>query len=125
MDWAGLDWTGLDGWTGLDWTVGLDWTGLILIYIFKCNLHLKVFILGNFTCKYLPVISYGWPFVSKWVRDIWALIQCIFLDQELVPKRACAKTWTGLWTMDYGLWTMDYGLWTVSWVSRGDIDINS
>ena len=27
--------------------------------------------------------------------------------------------------MDYGLWTMDYGLWTVSWVSRGDIDINN
>ena len=45
---------------------------------------------------------------------------------------ACAKTWTGIWTMDYGLWTMDcglwivdYGLWTVSWVNRGDIDINS
>ena len=27
--------------------------------------------------------------------------------------RACAKTWTGLWTMDCGLWTVDYGLWTV------------
>ncbi len=23
---------------------------------------------------------------------------------------ACAKTWTGLWTVDYGLWTMDCGL---------------
>ena len=52
---------------------------------------------------------------------------------------ACAKTWTGLWTMDCGLWTVDcglwtmdcglwtvdYGLWTVSWVNRGDTDINS
>ena len=76
MDWTGLDWTGQ-----LDWTVGLDWTRLILIYIFKF-LHLKVFLLGNFTYKYLPVISYGWPFVSKWVRDIWALIQCIFFTKH-------------------------------------------
>ena len=76
MDRTGLDWTGLD-WTGLDWTVGLDWTGL-----FWNVLHLKVFILGNFTYKCLPVISYSWPFVSKWVRDIWVLIQCIFFTKH-------------------------------------------
>ncbi len=28
-------------------------------------------------------------------------------------KMACAKTWTGLWTVDYGLWTVDCGLWTM------------
>ncbi len=28
---------------------------------------------------------------------------------------ACAKTWTGLWTMDCGLWTVDCGLWTVDY----------
>ena len=32
---------------------------------------------------------------------------------ELIAIGACAKTWTGLWTMDCGLWTMDCGLWTV------------
>ncbi len=26
---------------------------------------------------------------------------------------ACAKTWTGLWTVDCGLWTVDCGLWTM------------
>ncbi len=30
-----------------------------------------------------------------------------------VPIWACAKTWTGLWTMDCGLWTVDCGLWTM------------
>ncbi len=36
--------------------------------------------------------------------------------QECGPlSSACAKTWTGLWTMDYGLWTVDCGLWTVDY----------
>ena len=30
-------------------------------------------------------------------------------------NKACAKTWTGLWTMDCGLWTVDYGLWTMDY----------
>ena len=75
MDWT--DWTGR-----LDWTGQLDWTGLILIYIFKCfapqSFHSRYF----YVHEYLPVISYGWPFVSKWVRDVWALIQCIFLTKH-------------------------------------------
>ena len=33
----------------------------------------------------------------------------------LSKRSACAKTWTGLWTVDYGLWTMDRGLWTVDY----------
>ena len=69
-----MDWTGLDSWAGLDWTVGLDWNDFNIY--FKCFAP-QSFILGNFTYKYLPVISYGWPFVSKWVRDIWALNECI------------------------------------------------
>ena len=61
------------------------------------------------------------------------------LPPPLLKNILLKKTWTGLWTVDYGLWTvdyglwtvdyglwtMDYGLWTVSWVNRGDIDINS
>ena len=68
----GLDWT-----VGLDWTGQLDWTGLILIYIFKC-FHSRKFYVQIYTGNIL-----GWPFVSKWVRDICALIQCIFFYKTL------------------------------------------
>ena len=30
----------------------------------------------------LNMYIYTWPFVSKWVRDIWALIQCIFFTKH-------------------------------------------
>ena len=41
-------------------------------------------------------------------------MQCMFFLYSLICQ-ACAKTWTGLWTMDCGLWTMDCGLWTVDY----------
>ncbi len=40
------------------------------------------------------------------------------LDRVRGIGKACAKTWTGQWTVDYGLWTIwtaDYGLWTVDY----------
>ena len=50
---------------------------------------------------------------------------------ETLIFSACAKTWTGLWTVDCGLWTVDCGLWTMDcglWTMDcflGDTDINS
>ena len=78
-------WAWYKTWTGLDWTVGLDWIGLILIYIFKCFAP-QSFDSQKFTYKDLPVISYCWLFVSKWVRDIWVLIQCIFFTKHCFKR---------------------------------------
>ena len=85
MDWTGRldwtqDWTGLDSWTGLDWT---DFN--IYFYV----LHLKVFILGNFTCKYvlLRTISiYNWSEISKPKRA-----QNLWFEMKLPDEHAQKK----------------------------------
>ena len=51
---------------------------------------------------------------SKCFKDVKSFNWNMVLN-ELLKRAACAKTWTGPWTVDHGLWTMDCGLWTVDY----------
>ncbi len=49
--------------------------------------------------------------IVKYRNNLENLLTQLFNYIYSLFGMACAKTWTGLWTVDYGLWTMDCGLW--------------
>ncbi len=61
-------------------------------------------------CAHIYVISIVLLVLNLCACGVRILSLCVVPGKHKHVLRACAKTWTGLWTTDCGLWTVD---WTV------------